>query len=66
LTVWPGYAKQTIEYALHVKADLIVIQTNEMDDTKEYIFRVDNEKLINNEPQIPVMCIGSEAVGDLF
>ena len=54
-TFSPGYAKQTLQYAEKVKADMISVMsvpTNEF----YYIADSDKERLLMNEMKIPVLC----------
>ena len=51
------FHKQTIRYAGSVNADLIVILTQTESSVKKMIIGQDEEKIINNDAQIPVMCI---------
>lgn len=53
-----GLAKQTIKYSSEIGADLIVILTDDSDvSMKEFVLGPDHEKVINNDAQIPVMCV---------
>lgn len=55
----PGYAKQILQYAGKIKADMIsVIST----PTSEhyYIADSDKERLLTNELQIPVLCVSDK------
>lgn len=49
------FSKQIIEYAHHVGADLIAIITD--DDKDLFDFSNDDVKIINNEYEIPTLCI---------
>ena len=52
-----GYAKQTIEHAVKVKAGLVTIMSV---STKEhyYFAQADKERILTNEARIPVLCSG--------
>ncbi len=52
-----GFSDQTIEHAHHINANLIVVMTNEDKELREFLIGSFEEKLINNEYQIPVMCV---------
>jgi nucleotide-binding universal stress UspA family protein len=52
-----NFADQTIEHAHHINANLIVVMTNEDKELREFLIGSFEEKLINNEYQIPVMCV---------
>ncbi len=51
------YHKQVIRYAGSVSADLIVILTATETSVKKMIIGQEEEKIINNDAQIPVMCV---------
>ncbi|MFT4682310.1 MAG: nucleotide-binding universal stress UspA family protein [Flavobacteriales bacterium] len=53
-----GHAKQSIKYASEVGADMLVILTDDGDvSVTEFVLGPDHEKVINNDAQIPVMCV---------
>lgn len=52
-----SFSDQTIDHAHHINANLIVVMTNEDKELREFLIGSFEEKLINNEYQIPVMCI---------
>lgn len=53
-----GHAKQSIKYASEVGADMMVILTDDSEvSVKEFVLGPDHEKIINNDAQIPVMCV---------
>ncbi len=51
------YYKQMIRYAAKVNGDLLVIMSEKSKGIKEFIIGPDEEKIINNDSQIAVMCI---------
>ena len=52
------HAKQTIKYASEKNADLIVILTDDSEvSVKGFVLGADNERIINNDAQIPTMCV---------
>lgn len=52
------HAKQSIKYASEVGADIMVILTDDGDvSVTEFVLGPDHEKVINNDAQIPVMCV---------
>jgi len=51
------FEKETLNYALKVNADLIIIMTNQSMDLKEYIVGAYERNIIANEAQIPVMTL---------
>lgn len=53
----PGFAKQVIELAAKENADLITIMTQKGKSLGEFILGPNNEKVINNDHQIAVMCV---------
>ena len=53
-----NYVKQVIKFAAQVNADLIVILTESSEiNVSDFILGADNEKIINNDAQIPVLCV---------
>lgn len=51
-------AKQTIKFASGMNADLIVILTYDAEiSVKSFVLGADNERIINNDAQIPTMCV---------
>jgi nucleotide-binding universal stress UspA family protein len=59
------HAKQTIKYASEQNADLIVILTDDSEvSVKGFVLGADHERVINNDAQIPVMCVN--AVANLY
>ncbi len=56
------HAKQTIKYASEQNADLIVILTDDSEvSVKGFVIGADHERVINNDAQIPVMCVNPVA-----
>ena len=53
----PGYARQLVRFAAEIDADLITIITEKGKDLADFILGPNNEKIINNDAQIPVMCV---------
>ena len=57
-----NHAKQTINYAAKVNADLIVILTDDGEvSVSEIVLGPDEEKIINNDAQIATMCVNPVA-----
>ncbi len=53
-----SHAKQSIKYASEVGADMMVILTDDGEvSVTEFVLGPDHEKVINNDAQIPVMCV---------
>lgn len=52
-----GYVKQILAYADKVEADLMVIMTGEDRGLFDIITGSDEENIVNNKSQIPVLCI---------
>lgn len=52
-----SFAKETIEYAVQVKADLMVIMTTKNIGLSDYIMGADEQYIIANSAGIPVMSI---------
>lgn len=52
-----GYVKQILAYADKVEADLMVIMTGEDRGLLDIITGSDEENIVNNKSQIPVLCI---------
>jgi nucleotide-binding universal stress UspA family protein len=52
-----GYVKQILAYADKVEADMIVIMTGEDRGLLDIITGSDEENIVNNKSQIPVLCI---------
>ncbi len=51
------YYKQMIRYASQVNADLVIIMSQTEKGIKEFIIGPEEEKIINNDAQIAVMCV---------
>lgn len=52
------FAKQIIKFAAGKDADLIVILTYDAEmSVKTFVLGADNERIINNDAQIPTMCV---------
>ncbi|MES2628821.1 MAG: universal stress protein [Bacteroidota bacterium] len=56
------YYKQMIRYASQISADLMVIMSESAKGIKEYIIGPEQEKIINNDLQIAVMCVNPREV----
>ncbi|HEX4888096.1 MAG TPA: universal stress protein [Luteibaculaceae bacterium] len=56
------YYKQMIRYASKVNADLLIIMSEKSKGLVEYIIGPDEERIINNDAQIAVMCINPREV----
>lgn len=53
-----NYIKQLIKFSAQVNADMIVILTESSEiNVSDFILGADNEKIINNDAQIPVLCV---------
>ena len=52
-----SFAKETIEYAVKIKAELIVIMTTKNIGLADYVIGADEQYIIANSAKIPVMCI---------
>lgn len=53
--------KTLLQYSARENADLIIIMTEkEADVVVEFIIGPDNEKIINNETEIPVLCVNPD------
>lgn len=50
-------AKETIDYAIKINADLIVIMTTKNIGFTDYVMGADEQYIIANSAKIPVMCI---------
>ncbi len=60
MIVAPGkksFAKETIEYAVKINADLIVTMTTKNIGFTDYVMGADEQYIIANSAKIPVMCI---------
>lgn len=56
-----NHVKELLKYSARVNADLIIIMTEkEIDVVVEFIIGPDNEKIINNESEIAVMCVNPD------
>ncbi|MDR0835118.1 MAG: universal stress protein, partial [Tannerella sp.] len=51
------FAGETIRFAEHIKADLIIVTTTKDITQFDYIFGADEQAIIANSAQIPVMCM---------
>lgn len=61
-----NFAGQLITYASNVKADLIMIMTDADVFSPDFNAGAWDEKMMYNEPQIPVMCINPIMTGKLY
>ncbi len=52
-----SFAKETIEYAVNINADLIVTMTTKNIGITDYVMGADEQYIIANSAKIPVMCI---------
>jgi nucleotide-binding universal stress UspA family protein len=52
-----SFARETIEYAVQIKAGLIVIMTTKNIGLADYVMGADEQYIIANSAKIPVMCI---------
>jgi nucleotide-binding universal stress UspA family protein len=52
-----SFVKQTIDFAKYIDADLIIIVITKELGLNDYMFGADEQKLIANNLEIPVMCI---------
>lgn len=52
-----SFAKETIDYAVSIKAELIVIMTTKNIGLADYVMGADEQYIIANSAKIPVMCI---------
>ncbi len=50
-------ARETIDYAIQIKAELIVIMTTKNIGLADYVLGADEQYIIANSAKIPVMCI---------
>jgi len=56
-----NHVKELLRYSARENADLIIIMTEkEADIVIEFIIGPDNEKIINNEAEIPVLCVNPD------
>ena len=56
-----NYVKELLRYSAQENADLLMIMTEKEEDVViEFIIGPENEKIINNESQIPVMCVNPD------
>ena len=63
-----SFAKQLIKYSAHMDADLIVISSHhDNEGLMDYIFGNEEVQVLNNDPQIPVLCVNpvSSSTGDV-
>lgn len=52
------FAKQIVKFAAEKNADLIIILTYDAEmNLKTFVLGADNERIINNDAQIPTMCV---------
>ncbi|MFW6225247.1 MAG: universal stress protein [Bacteroidota bacterium] len=52
-----SFAKETIDYAIQINAELIVIMTTKNIGLADYVMGADEQYIIANSAKIPVMCI---------
>lgn len=63
-----SFAKQLIKYAAHIDGDLIVISSHsDNEGLMDYIFGNEEVQVLNNDPQIAVLCVNpvASATGDV-
>ena len=51
------FARQTIRFASGKNADLIVIMTQIKEELTDYVLGLDDQRIVANDAQIPVMCV---------
>ncbi len=51
------FARQTIRFASGKDADLIVIMTQVKEELTDYVLGLDDQRIVANDAQIPVMCV---------
>jgi nucleotide-binding universal stress UspA family protein len=56
----------TIDYAHEMKANLIIAMTTKSKDIADYVIGPFEEKIINNQYQIPVMCVNPRDIATVF
>jgi nucleotide-binding universal stress UspA family protein len=57
-----SFAKQLIKYSAHIDADLIVISSHhDNEGLMDYIFGGEEVQVLNNDPQIAVLCVNPVA-----
>jgi hypothetical protein len=52
-----SFVKQTLDFSKYIDADLIIIVITKDIGINDYMFGADEQKLIANNQEIPVMCI---------
>jgi len=52
-----SFVKQTLDFSKYIEADLIIIVITKSIGINDYMFGADEQKLIANNQEIPVMCI---------
>ena len=52
-----NFAKETIEFAKQINADLILIMTTRDISIADYVLGADEQQIIANKEKIPVMCV---------
>jgi nucleotide-binding universal stress UspA family protein len=52
-----SYASQILQYATRVDADLLTIMTGDSRGLLNFIYETNEEHIVNNQAQIPVLCI---------
>ena len=52
-----SFVKQTLDFSKYIEADLIIIVITKDIGLNDYMFGADEQKLIANNQEIPVMCI---------
>ena len=52
-----SFVKQTLDFSKYIEADLIIIVITKNIGINDYMFGADEQKLIANNQEIPVMCI---------
>ncbi len=59
------FAKETIEYANKIEADMLLIMTTKNITFTDYIFGASEQYIIANNSKIPVMCVNPKESGNL-
>jgi nucleotide-binding universal stress UspA family protein len=63
-----SYVEQIIQHAIRVDADLLAIMTGDHRGLLDLLSTTDEEHIVNNQAQIPVLCIDPQNVlyGSVF
>jgi len=58
-----GFAEDTLNYAIEISADLIIIMTQQEKGFSEFLLGSYAQQIVNHGGSVPVMCVNSASTG---